>query len=127
VGKTNSGGVMKGAYLLFLHVKHDVRVRVGASKVLNLRKGYYVYVGSALNSLEDRLARHFRRRKNRRWHVDYLTSSCNVSVEFAVIIPSGRRLECVLSRRLSRCASPVPGFGNSDCKVCPSHLYRVPT
>ena len=39
-----------------------------------MEKGLYLYVGSAKKGLEQRLARHMKKRKNRFWHIDYITS-----------------------------------------------------
>jgi len=116
---------MRGAYLLFLNVKRNIRIRVGGLGLINLRSGYYVYVGSALASLEKRIERHFRKTKKLRWHIDYLTSDRNVNVEFAIAISSDSRIECSLSEEIARYAVPVAGFGKGDCSRCSSHLYRI--
>ena len=64
--------VLKGTYCLIIQLKKDSRIEIGKLGLLNFDKGYYVYVGSALNSLEARLERHLKTEKKLFWHVDYL-------------------------------------------------------
>ena len=116
---------MRGTYLLFLRAVRDFRIRVGVLGFIRFKRGCYVYVGSALSSLEKRIARHLRRRKKIRWHIDYLTSSRHVEVYFVFVLISGRRLECEISRQISRFYTPVKGFGSSDCRSCEAHLYYL--
>ena len=93
-----------------------------------LRKGYYLYTGSALGrgavSLERRIERHMKRQKRLRWHVDYLTSRPECNVTGAVYVVSDVRLECKVNSLLSNelKVSPVLlKIGASDCK-CNGHL-----
>ena len=119
---------MRGSYILFLYVKEDTRIRVGALGYVRFKRGLYLYVGSALSSVEKRIERHRRRVKRRRWHIDHLTSSRKVEVVGALIIEGEERMECRLSQIVSRiegCSVPVAGFGYSDCRECPYHLYYV--
>ncbi len=93
-----------------------------------LRKGHYLYTGSALGrgavSLEGRLERHMRRQKRLRWHVDYLTSCPDCDVTGAVYVISDDHLECKVNSSISKelDVSPVMlKIGASDCK-CNGHL-----
>jgi sugar fermentation stimulation protein A len=85
--------------------------------------GIYVYVGSALSGIENRVSRHRSTRKKRRWHIDYLLDKAEVVSVIA--IPSERKsIECDVAKTLIACeeaAVPVKGFGSSDCG-CESHL-----
>lgn len=84
--------------------------------------GFYVYTGSAVRGLEARIARHLRRRKKLRWHIDYLLQYGRV---VGVRRYRGGLSECKLSRgveSLPGSSMVVRGFGSSDCK-CPAHLY----
>ena len=47
--------LMKGAYLLVMKLDKDVLIAVGKLGVLSFKKGYYVYVGSALQGLDHRI------------------------------------------------------------------------
>jgi Uri superfamily endonuclease len=69
---------MIGSYILIFELKHDFIISIGKKGKITFRKGYYVYVGSALNGLEQRIKRHLKSNKRKHWHIDYL-------LEFALI------------------------------------------
>jgi len=116
----------RGAYLLVIHLKADREITIGRLGRFAFRKGFYFYVGSAMRGLTARVARHVRRAKKLRWHIDYLLALPAAQVLAAMPHPSARREECRLNRavqRLPGATVPVPGFGSSDCKEgCPAHL-----
>jgi len=112
-----------GAYRLTIRLARCVRVRVGRLGWVRLPAGVYYYCGSARRALPARVARHLRRRKPRRWHIDYLLAHPAARV-MAVRAWADRR-ECDLVaaalRRGGRAA--IKGFGSSDCASgCPAHL-----
>ena len=73
---------MKGCYCLIIHVKKYSKIRIGAKLgYLEFKRGIYVYVGSAMNSLESRLNRHLSSKKKMHWHVDYLLKNRNEAIE----------------------------------------------
>lgn len=114
----------KGIYCL-VFTTPGCTIRVGALGDLHFRAGWYIYVGSALGSGGlKRLRRHISLarlcNKQPTWHVDYLLTSPEFSLKFAVWAISVERYECLLSRELNR--NRIPGFGCSDCS-CSSHLY----
>ena len=111
---------MKGSYFLVIRLAGDRNVRTKARE-FPLRAGYYVYVGSAMNSLEKRVARHFSKEKKLHWHIDYLLREAELLR--AYLIPSEERLEERLSLEVSRFGEPVEGFGAGDVKVS-TNLYR---
>ncbi len=111
-----------GVYGLVLQCAEPVRVRVGALGLIELRPGYYVYVGSARSGLRARLARHLRTvRKRAHWHVDYVRRRTR---PVAVLVVAGEGAdECWLSDTVAALADgSVAGFGCSDCR-CRSHLH----
>lgn len=109
-----------GVYALIVDLEAPVRVRIGRLGTAELAAGRYIYVGSAQKGLGARLDRHLRRRKPRRWHIDYLTT--RVRPAGAVVWLKGKDAECRLARVLGeRWPMPVEGFGSSDCR-CPSHF-----
>lgn len=114
---------MKGTYCLIVDLPSASRLRVGALGTVSFPTGVYVYVGSALSGIETRVARHTRRTKKLRWHIDYLLRKATVISTIAV--PTGSKdTECAVAKALLRSegASVVAeGFGSSDCD-CPSHL-----
>ena len=111
---------MKGSYFLVskLDVERGVKTK---GRVFHLKPGYYVYVGSAMNSLEKRVARHFRKNKKLHWHIDFLLKEAKLLR--AYLIPSEERLEEKLSLEVAKSGEPVEGFGASDIRVS-TNLYR---
>ena len=105
---------MKGSYFLVIKLD-EVREVKTKGRAFRLRPGYYVYVGSAMNSLEKRVLRHFRKNKKLHWHIDFLLKEAELLR--AYLIPSDKRLEEELSLEVSKRGEPVPGFGASDIKV----------
>lgn len=113
-----------GAYVLALSLTRPLTITIGgAARMLSV--GRYLYCGSAYGpgGLRARIARHFRRTKPVRWHVDRLTTAGQV--RGAWIFPGGD--ECALARSLAHLPAPIPGFGSSDCRNCRSHLFYWPT
>ena len=116
----------KGVYVLVLEVLKNIRVRVGALGLIDFEKGCYAYIGSAQNSIEARVGRHFRKEKKLRWHIDSLLSHKHVKLIKALCKECDNKdEECKLALSLIG-DNPdfVKGFGCSDCK-CKSHLVKV--
>jgi len=107
-----------------LAVPDDAVVSVGRLGRLHFRAGNYVYVGSAMAGLEARVARHLRRAKRRKWHIDFLLEKALTAG--AVLFPSSKREECGIARILNEFpgAIPVGRFGSTDCG-CPAHLFYI--
>ena len=122
---------MKGTYTVILSCNRPTIVRIGRLGSIRLQAGYYVYTGSGLGagavSLEGRIARHKRRSKTLRWHIDYLTSNKYCKFTGAVYVVSSRRLECRINRLILRSFQALPTlrkFGSSDCN-CSTHLLST--
>lgn len=113
-----------GGYILVIDLAEPVAVTIGRGKPQALAPGRYLYCGSAKGpgGLRARVARHLRRGKPVRWHVDHLTE--RGAVIGAWVFPG--REECALAAKLSHLPAPVPGFGSSDCRRCASHLFAWP-
>lgn len=113
-----------GAYVLILELEAEVMVRLPGRPDAVLPPGRYLYCGSARGpgGIKARVARHMRREKAVRWHVDRLTMAGTVLGAYA--FPGGD--ECRLVSALSALPIPAPGFGSSDCSVCASHLLAWP-
>jgi sugar fermentation stimulation protein A len=118
-----------GSYLILLELPEDRIIETGALGLIPFKKGWYLYAGSARKNLSSRIARHLRReRKQKHWHLDYLTPHAGVLKAFPIM--SYRNLECELARGLIKAGGiPIPGFGSSDCRggkggapKCPGHL-----
>jgi len=116
-----------GAYALLVEVRIPVTLppRCVASELL---PGRYVYVGSANGpgGIRARCRRHLRAEKPIHWHIDRLTVGAEPGRNLAVAFPG--KTECTLAAALRSGlaeASPVLGFGNTDCKSCQAHLFDV--
>ena len=112
---------MKGSYCLIIKQENDSEIEIGKRlRKINFDKGHYVYVGSAMNSLEARLNRHLSDEKKIHWHVDYLLKQTEITD--IIYNESTRKIECELSQYLSTKTDGIKDFGCSDCD-CESHLY----
>ena len=49
---TKQNCINKGSYLLLLHNQDEKELIVGRLGVVNFKQGYYLYAGSAMNSLD---------------------------------------------------------------------------
>lgn len=111
-------GAPKGTYVLLLRVSADLNLKTRAKK-FKIKRGYYIYVGSALSNLSARLKRHERRQKRNFWHIDFLLGRSELILAIAIVGP--QRLEDSVA---SLCmGEPVEGFGASDSALS-SHLFR---
>jgi Uri superfamily endonuclease len=114
--------VLKGTYCLIIRLKKNSQIKVGKKGEMEFKSGYYVYVGSALNSLEARIKRHLRDEKKLFWHVDYLLEVKDAEINDVQFVLSDVKLECKIASQISKNSAPISGFGCSDCK-CDSHLF----
>lgn len=109
-----------GIYSLIIYLDKPGKIEVGSLGSIEFPIGYYVYTGSALNNLEARIARHERKGKKLRWHIDYLLQKARIVKMISA--KTSERLECRVNRRIQQSAySYVKKFGCSDCS-CESHL-----
>ncbi len=121
--KTNNtiNYTMKGCYCLIINLEKNCEIKIGKKLgKIDFKKGFYVYVGSAMNSMESRLNRHLSDEKKLHWHIDYLLKKAKITD--IVYNESTKKIECNLSRYISTEAEGIRDFGCSDCK-CESHLY----
>lgn len=110
---------MKGCYCLIIYLEEDKTLKVGTRLEIDFKKGYYVYIGSAMNNLESRVKRHISNTKKLHWHVDYLLQYGEVS---EVVFNLDEKVECDLAKELSLNNKYIENFGCSDCE-CESHLF----
>ena len=114
-----------GTYALLLSSARNAVIRVGRLGELRLRRGFYVYVGSALGpgGVRARVAHHLHPAERPHWHIDYL--KVHASLE-AVWFCYGRQTrEHRWANRFAAipgASAPLAGFGSSDCD-CESHLF----
>jgi Uri superfamily endonuclease len=115
-----------GAYLLLMTIAHPLSLRIRTLSPVVLPPGWYVYAGNARGrgGIRARVMRHLRPGKSPHWHVDRLTEAAEAIL--AIAFAGGH--ECALVQALlarPRFQADVPGFGGTDCRVCPAHLLTV--
>ena len=121
---------MKGTYIIVIYVLENSVIKIGALGEIEFLKGYYWYIGSAMGNkgsttLENRVKRHVSISKDKKifWHIDYLLTNNNCIITRLYLIPSLKRLECIIANEVSQISDQfIKNFGSSDCD-CPSHLY----
>jgi sugar fermentation stimulation protein A len=111
----------RGSYIVILRLDRDRLITVGELGEVFFRKGFYLYVGSAMKGLTARMERHRRLTKTLFWHIDYLRAQADI----VKILPirSPHRMECVVAQAVREVTQwSIKGFGCSDCR-CESHLF----
>lgn len=115
---------LPGTYALILENRKSATVVIGRWGELVIEPGYYIYIGSAFGpgGVRARVARHCRRDKSKRWHIDYLREFAEPVVVWFTHEP--QHLEHCWAQAMADVpgADPVSGFGCSDCR-CNSHLF----
>src|SRR5512136_501848 len=106
----------KGIYCLVFK-NPSCKARIGALGEIAFRKGWHIYVGSALGSgglvrLERHIALSRSRDKHPKWHVDWLSVNPFFSLHSALYSPTEERLECRLAAAIG--GESIYGFGCSD-------------
>jgi Uri superfamily endonuclease len=114
-----------GTYALILSCASNARIQVGCLGTMQLRRGYYVYVGSASRpgGLRARIVHHQKVSTRPHWHIDYLRA--HTWFHSVWLNYDGRRHEHEWARALQKVKDatiPLCGFGASGWS-CPTHLY----
>jgi len=112
---------ISGSYLLILENHEDINIKIGQLGKISFKKGYYVYIGSAMNGLDQRLNRHHRSLKKKRWHIDYISPNpMRLIKDFK--IRRRDRVEDKIADDLMKIADGyILNFGSSDSRL-KSHL-----
>jgi len=111
---------MKGSYILLVELKENKNIQIGKLGNVTFEKGFYVYAGSALNGLEQRVNRHLRNNKKKHWHIDYLLTHGKIVDIFYK--ENDAKEECNFAKKFEEKLTHTPNFGCSDCN-CGSHLF----
>ena len=112
--------LMKGSYLLVIELKNSKKIQIGKLRNIEFKKGFYVYIGSAFNGVDQRILRHLKKHKNLHWHVDYLLDNSEIVKVFYK--QNEKKEECIFAKTMNEELLNIPGFGCSDC-ACESHLF----
>jgi len=110
----------KGSYVLLLEVKQSTTIQIGKKGIYRFPSGHYIYVGSAMNGIDQRIHRHMESEKKHHWHIDYLTQHAQVLEAYIKVCPI--KEECRIASAFQQHCESIPGFGCSDCQ-CTSHLF----
>jgi Uri superfamily endonuclease len=114
-----------GTYALILSCVSNARIQIGCQGTLELRPGYYVYLGSALGhgGLRARIAHHQKLSLRPHWHIDYLRTHSQIHcIWFSYDVRRREHQWANVMRSVKGAMIPLLGFGASDCE-CRSHLY----
>ncbi|MDD4206530.1 MULTISPECIES: DUF123 domain-containing protein [unclassified Mesotoga] len=111
----------KGDYVVLFFLKEAVVIS-SLCRSWTLDAGYYMYIGSAMSSLAERVKRHLIEEKRKFWHIDYFREKAEVVA--ALLLPTEEQREEELSNFVSEYGEAVPKFGASDCST-DSNLYRL--
>ena len=111
----------KGIYCLLIYLKKETEIKIRFKKTI-FPKGYYCYIGSALNNLEKRINRHKSKYKKSHWHIDYFLEKAKI-IDVKTI-ETEKKKECLLSDTIKNLKSEVimKKFGSTDCN-CETHLH----
>lgn len=116
-------------YLCFIEVGSNEEVYI-RGRVVKIEPGVYVYVGSSRKPglALARILRHLLKVKKIHWHIDQLTTSMYSRILGAILIRSSiDDCEKQLTSLLVASGFPyVKGFGSSDKRGEPSHLFKCP-
>ena len=100
-------------------------IQIGKLAQLNVQKGYYLYIGSAMGpgGVISRLKHHSKVSEKPHWHLDYLRAETEFHEAYALYSPE--RMECEWAGLIAQsevASEPLKGFGSSDCQ-CNTHLF----
>ena len=114
-----------GTYALILFCSRAERVQIGKLGALELRRGFYVYVGSAMGpgGVRARLAHHQKVSQRPHWHIDYLRLHTRLDRIWSSHSRVRREHQWArLIGAMPGASVPNAGFGSSDCR-CKTHLF----
>ncbi len=116
---------LPGTYALVLAANRKRRLEIGKLGTLNVRPGFYVYVGSAFGpgGLKARIRHHRNSSSRPHWHIDYLSEYLPPAEVWYTHDSTHREHHwSEIIGHAGGVSVPLPGFGSSDCH-CRSHLY----
>ena len=115
----------KGTYIIVTEARRAFACQIGKLGKLSGRKGYYLYVGSALGSggIRSRVNHHLRISKKPRWHLDYLRPFVTpLNIWYCHSLYRYEHQWASALAALPNVVIPLAKFGATDCQ-CIAHLY----
>lgn len=105
-----------GSYILIIKLADRTVLKYGNNSK-KFEAGYYVYVGSAMNSLTGRVKYHLSSEKSGKWHIDKLLKIA--TLEYVLMIPFNTRIEEKISNRFlkEKGLEVIERFGSSDVRT----------
>lgn len=115
-----------GIYILEIFCQKDFQIKLPKFNRIIFPSGWYYYIGSAQKNLLSRIERHRNGNKNIHWHIDHLTTVKSNTIKNIIVFENYTKdFECRLTNDIHELFETkfiAPGFGNSDCRKCISHL-----
>jgi Uri superfamily endonuclease len=114
-----------GTYALILQAAREQTIAAGRLGELQVRPGFYAYIGSAFGpgGLRARISRHLRQTSVQHWHIDYLKQAAIIQEAWFSYDPVRKEHAWAQAFQiLPDAAIPLLGFGSSDCR-CAAHLF----
>ncbi len=116
----------RGIYILEIKAENNFSISSKTFDGFIFPKGFYYYVGSAQKNFRSRILRHLKKKKTIHWHIDHITVLPTNKINMVYIFEDlPKDFECELVQTLIRkniLEYSASNFGNSDCKICDSHL-----
>lgn len=121
----------RGVYTLIIRSRRPCKVSIRRHASVVVKRGWYLYTGSALGrgsaSLEARIRRHLARDKHEFWHIDRILSCESAQVVAVVFAETTSDAECTVNAALLEHQNTrvfFRGIGSSDCR-CESHFLAA--
>ena len=116
---------LPGTYALIFLSSRERQLTIGKLGTLQLKPGFYIYIGSAFGpgGLKARIAHHCKKARRPHWHIDYLGSFLHLTEIWYTYDPVHREHQWAQILSATRGSSvALAGFGSSDCR-CKAHLF----
>jgi sugar fermentation stimulation protein A len=116
-----------GSYAMVIRNDRNQTIKVGRLGEIPFKKGYYLYIGSALRSVENRVKRHGKTIKSSFWHIDFIVPG-PMKIEKIYIIRRRDRIESKLVKAMMGISEGViRHFGATDSDQESHLLYFADT
>ncbi len=114
-----------GTYALILSSVVAGPLQIGQLGQFYVRRGFYVYIGSACGpgGVRARVSHHRKLPARPHWHIDYLRAATQLEEIWVTYdLTRWEHQWADVFKRMRGVSIPMAGFGASDCG-CESHLY----